>query len=77
MENSRLDTWTKITQIRKATQDVENKRNLENSEKHKERIEMLRNIEESYETDFGEVQKKALALMNIEEADELQNVGIN
>jgi len=76
MENSRLDTWTKITQIRKATQDVENKRNIENSEKHKDRIEMLSKIEESYEIDFGEVKKKALALMNIEEADELQNVRI-
>lgn len=74
MENSRLDTWNKITQIRKVTQDIENKRNVENSAKHVERMEMLRKIEESYDMDFGEVEKKAIQLMNIEEADELQNV---
>jgi hypothetical protein len=74
LENTRLETWNKITQIRKSTQDVENKRNMENSAKHLERMEMLRKIEESYDMDFGEVEKKAIQLMNIEEADELQNV---
>jgi len=76
LENTRLDTWNKITQIRKSTQDVENKRNMENAAKHLERMEMLRKIEESYDMDFGEVEKKAIQLMNIEEADELQNVKI-
>lgn len=74
MENTRLDTWNKISQIRKTTQDVENKRNMENYTKQSERTEMLRKIEESYETDFSDVEKRAIQLMNIEEADELQNV---
>lgn len=74
MENTRLDTWNKISHIRKTTQDVENKRNMENSTKQTERMEMLRKIEESYETDFSDVEKRAIQLMNIEEADELQNV---
>ena len=74
MENTRLDTWNKISYIRKTTQDVENKRNMENSVKQTERMEMLRKIEESYDIDFSEVEKKAIQLMNIEEADELQNV---
>jgi len=74
LENTRLDTWNKISHIRKTTQDVENKRNMENSTKQTERMEMLRKIEESYETDFSDVEKRAIQLMNIEEADELQNV---
>ncbi len=66
--------WDKISHIRKTTQDAENRKNISNALRHAERLELLQKIEESIPLEKAELENKLKSLMEIEQADELQNV---
>lgn len=68
------DGWNKISNIRKVTQESENKRNIENAAKHEFRLEQLRKIEDEIPAEMHEIEVKLKEIMEIENADELQFV---
>ena len=76
LEKQKLEGWDKITRIRKLTQDVENKRNIENELKHKERLELIKSMEDSIPFEMKEIEEQLKKLMDIEQADQLQLVYI-
>jgi hypothetical protein len=74
LEKLKQDGWNKISNIRKVTQESENKRNIENAAKHEIRLEQLRKIEEEIPAEMHEIETKLKEIMEIEHADELQFV---
>jgi hypothetical protein len=61
-------------QIRKDTQHEENRRNIENAHKHNERLKLMKIFEEEHPYAMDEIGRTISDLMEIEQADELQNV---
>ena len=74
MENDRRATWDDIIKTVKETQHKENRRNIENAAKHNERLNMLKKMEEDLPDEQKELENKIMELMEIEQADELQEV---
>ena len=74
MEYDRRATWDDIIKTIKETQHKENRRNIENATKHNERLNMLKKMEEDLPDEQIELEKNIMELMEIEQADELQEV---
>ena len=77
MEYDRRATWDDIIKTVKETQHKENRRNIENATKHNDRLNMLKKMEEDLPEEQKELEQKIIELMEIEQADELQEVIID
>ena len=71
LETLKKNHWNQITDIRKATQDSENRKNISNAERHGERLEILKKLDESIPEEMKMLEDRILELMDIEQADEL------
>ena len=68
----RRSDFDAITQIFKTTEAVENQRNIHNEESHEKRLQLLEKFDEDLPQQMNEITEKMKDLMEIEQADLLQ-----
>lgn len=68
----RRSDFDTITQIFKTTEAVENQRNIHNEESHEKRLQLLEKFDEDLPQQMNEITEKMKDLMEIEQADLLQ-----
>ena len=70
--NHNRSCFDKISEVYKNTQAVENQRNMHNEESHAKRLKLLEEFDEKLPSELSEIEEKMKALMEIEQADKLQ-----
>ena len=71
MEDLKRKHWDLITEIYKNTEKVENQRNIHNEESHEKRLQLLEEFDENLPKELQTVEDKMKELMEIEQADKL------
>ena len=72
IEDLKRQHWDKITEIYKNTEKVENQRNIHNEESHEKRLRLLEEFDTNLPAELQSVEEKMKELMEIEQADKLQ-----
>lgn len=72
IETAKREKWDEISQITKSTEAIENQRNVHNEESHTKRFELLEKFDEELPDQIKDITEKMKALMDIEQADLLQ-----